>query len=172
MTQWNQCSNFILTLLQTFWFTALISFFNFLLNPDKNVAEPRYFWSFTSSGKKSPMRLSRVILLYSKLYHIFQSTSLETLHPREKGRIIKCEGDLHSAENSIFWKLFRLWLDVTVHHLMIFDPSACFIIKGICPYHTICVRASQDWYFSLCNSCCWIYAGLWASNKNFLTVCK
>lgn len=74
--------------------------------------------------------------------------------------------------SSILWELLGFWPDISIKHSIIIDCSSCFINKVVQIYHIIGAHSTSDCYFSLSDTCCWIFLGSCSPNINVLSVHK
>lgn len=87
-----------LNAVKSFWLTNVIAFATLGSGCNKVGTEARYTWSLENAQKKYQVGLSSKMLLANLLEHIFQTKSLETLHPKWNGRRVQCKEELHPAE--------------------------------------------------------------------------
>lgn len=90
---------FIEMLLKISLQTVLIAVIILRLSWNKLCKEVQYDWFLKNLQRKSLVGVSRIALLRSLLYHIFQSMNLEKLHPNENVQLMPFEEKIHSPWN-------------------------------------------------------------------------
>lgn len=140
----NLLYKFIQILSRASWLIVLIVVVIIGFGWEKIKEKVWYTWSFTYPQRKSPVRLSHVILLASMLDHILQSVNLETFHPKITAdpNIVRSSPIL--LEKCILWKLSSSWADMSVQYLISIDFLDCFMNKRQRNCHTIGVDSPPD----------------------------